>query len=164
MVGRLGKYLTILCLLILPFIYKGLPGYCAFVKSTQQSIPVYIRYSGPKFNFPDLIEASQIQVDAESHRLFLNKIILLLEEEDHVHRDDYNKFEEYIMELIFHDQDYVGTDANSKTVLLYYSSKAIHNNDLPFNIAQAVIYHLLRDKHSNKQRKQDEDERNIELR
>lgn len=146
MKGSFGQWVIVLCLLIIPWIYKRHSDYFSEILLHKQTIAVYIRYTEPKFNFPDLIEATQIQIDAESPRVLQNKKILLLEEENYLDLDNYNSFQNYIMELIYHDQDYVRHD-DSKTASFYFTLKAIHNNDLPFNLAQGIIYYLLRNEH-----------------
>lgn len=146
-----GYYLLAVCLIVLPILYTQYFSQNSQIKTInlllhdfQVTIPIYIKYTGPKFYFPDLIEASQIQVDAESTRVFPHNWKLKLIDEDIVNTNDSTKPNgEYTLELIHQQEDSVGLASEELKAYLFYTLKSIHNNDLPYNLAQAVIYSLL---------------------
>lgn len=116
------------------------------------TIPVYVRFGGGHFNFPDLVEATQLQIDAEIEHISEMKIKLLLVDELDLKQqnpddDDNNNLEslssnKYSIELVFSGENTVAIDPELLKVYHSFNLESIHSNDLPFLITQSVIYHL----------------------
>lgn len=148
MKSTIGNFIILLCAVVLPLLYKiyigkidNLEPIDLVLHHFQVTIPIYIRYTGPKFYFPDLIQAAQIQVDAECLGAFPEHWKLILIEESDVNTPSN---QEYIVEMIYHHEDSVGLASEELKAYLFYTLESIHNNDLPFILAQTIIYHLLK--------------------
>lgn len=91
------------------------------------------------FKFPDLAEAVQIQVDSELHkmqqdpneRLIVDWNVTLVEEHCDV---------EFVIKA--GDSEGIVIDEIEQTATLFFTLESIKNNDLPFFIAQSLLYHL----------------------
>lgn len=112
-------------------------------------IPVYVRFGGGHFNFPDLVEATQLQIDAETEHISEMKIKLLLVDELNLKQQnpDNNNLEspssnKYSIELVFSGENTVAIDPELLKVYHSFNLESIHSNDLPFLITQSIIYHL----------------------
>lgn len=128
--------------LMVAFMYRS-----GDLKVPVVSIPIYVKFGDDGFTFPDLVQAAQIQLDAEMKRhdsRFSYKFIDLLEP---------SRGNTFAPELLF-PNDYsvvlyiAGSESavvheNFPHVALVFLNKAIHANDLPFYLVQAVLDHLI---------------------
>lgn len=109
------------------------------------TIPIEVRFGDDGFIFPDLVKASQIQIDyhlADKLKNQSNLHIKLIDRtKTHINESiDTNK---YVVELIHSNENSIALDSDFHKVYLFYTLQAVHANDLPFYITQSVLYHLL---------------------
>ncbi|KAI3402320.2 hypothetical protein KGF56_004890 [Candida oxycetoniae] len=103
------------------------------------TIPVSLTFINEKFNMPDLIAASQIQIDREIKRLTNVSIQVLLKD----NLDGMSERQEYNVDLVLQRDDSLGIFPASLTAVVFYSLDSIHSNDLPFFITQTILHHFL---------------------
>lgn len=116
--------------------------------TTKFPVPVYVRFGGGYFNFPDLVEAVQLQVNKEMEQvpelgiqlLVIDELKRGLQDQSHVKDHDEN---EYYVELVFSQENSLSIDPNYPRLYHSYNLESIHSNDLPFLVTQSIIYHLL---------------------
>lgn len=108
------------------------------------NIPVHINFAEPGFNFPDLIRASQLQLDHELYKLFPHGSPISITLIDNL-RNTYNESDKvnYQINLILSNENSVAVDSDYLAAFVFYNLATVHANDLPFFITQSVIYHLL---------------------
>lgn len=112
----------------------------------QEVIPVYVRFGDRGFNFPDLIEVIQIQVDHEERSVLPPQYHVELKDciTPGSHEcDNYTRDQDYSLELLLLESIQLAVDENEPQVQLWYNFEAIEANDLPFYATQAILYHLL---------------------
>ncbi|KAG5418429.1 hypothetical protein I9W82_003957 [Candida metapsilosis] len=103
------------------------------------TIPIRLRFNNEQFILPDLIEAAQIQIDEELRYLGVRHLDLVIVDE----LQSGNVSEGYMMDLILHHENSLGISSDSLQVAIFYTLESIHANDLPFFLAQTVLYHFL---------------------
>ena len=140
------KVILSIVVILFPFFYKQyLEKPPIDLSHPPVTIPVHVKFRGPGFWFPDLVEATQIQVDEETKNTFPPNWRIQLIDELNGHDVSGVSSEElqYTVEMIYDEKDTVGLDSSNLLAYMSYSLKTIHSNDLPFNLAQVVIYHLM---------------------
>lgn len=126
----------------------------------QITIPIYLKFADAGFKFPDLVEASQIQLDKvlEGSR-FRYELVGRLDQpkiqHDEKHDGDVDDDAEsagneedqlkdkYVLELEIAEENWVIVHPRLPRATLFYSLSAIHANDLPFYVTQAIVDHLV---------------------
>lgn len=117
------------------------------------TVPVTLEFGDTGFAFPDLVKATQIQVDSHLKDIGQERydVVLL----DNLYIDalrnssisavDHNSTSvNYAVEMVHASDNYVVIDSNKFRAFNFYSSAAIHENDIPYFVAQCILYHLLR--------------------
>lgn len=107
------------------------------------TIPIYVRFGDKGFVFPDLIQATQLQLDNELQNLIGNNWRFKLVDEldnQQVNHDDAGK---YIIEMVHGNEDSVFFNSELFKVDMFYTSAIVHANDLPFFLTQTILYHLM---------------------
>ncbi|CAK7904801.1 hypothetical protein CAAN3_07S05226 [[Candida] anglica] len=180
------RYFLLLAVLIYGLLKRGSSDYplfsyvsspFSFVVSNTTAIhppvlhlPVHVRFGDEGYNFPDLIKAAQIQLDAELTNLGVkNWTVDLVDELEnsrsqvdqqlHIHSDmsvlqrniqgkvqksqDIGANNEYSLLIIRSNELSVGVDPEFYRAYLFYTIESVHSNDLPFYIAQTVLYPFL---------------------
>jgi hypothetical protein len=144
-IGVTKAFLSIVVVLF-PFFFKHYLEIQPIGSSHLQiTVPVHVKLRGPGFRFPDLIEATQVQIDEETKNMFSPNWRFLLVDEingPEVSSDSSDE-SKYTVEMIYDEKDTVGLDSSNLLAYMSYSLKTIHSNDLPFNLAQVVLYHLM---------------------
>ncbi|KAL6950055.1 hypothetical protein ACO0QE_000725 [Hanseniaspora vineae] len=108
-------------------------------------IPVYINVRDAVYNFPDLADAVQVQVD---HVLMKQKwdvdwtlqVLPLTEEVS-----DMNDADEYIVQLELDDNIGCSLLYDKKTTIVFFNDESVASNDLPYFIAQSLMEHTFKD-------------------
>ncbi|CCE83748.1 Piso0_004334 [Millerozyma farinosa CBS 7064] len=110
-------------------------------------IPIRIRYGDEGFNFPDLIEATQNQIDAhvmnKPASIFNYKLIDDLKPSDRKYHSSHKGLLEYTVELALGSDNSVVLHPDEFKAYLYYETSAVLSNDLPFFITQVIASHLM---------------------
>ncbi|EDK41481.2 hypothetical protein PGUG_05579 [Meyerozyma guilliermondii ATCC 6260] len=117
------------------------------------TVPVTLEFGDTGFAFPDLVKATQIQVDSHLKSIGQERyeVVLL----DNLYVDplrnssitavDHNSTSnDYAVEMVHASENFVVIDSNKLKAFNFYSSAAIHENDIPYFVAQCILYHLLR--------------------
>lgn len=106
------------------------------------TIPIYVRFGDRGFNFPDLVDATQIGLDYELLKIMDTnwRFKLVNELTSNWSSPDDGK---YILELTHSDGNSVTIDTNLFKAQIHYTQASIHANDLPFYITQATLEHLM---------------------
>ncbi|ODV65236.1 hypothetical protein HYPBUDRAFT_95920, partial [Hyphopichia burtonii NRRL Y-1933] len=112
------------------------------------TIPISLRFGDAGFQFPDLVEASQIQVDFDIQERMKGKFFpkIKLVNDLIPNRNisiEYEKDDKYVVELLLSDENSVIVDEAAYKAFALYTMRAVHANDLPFYIAQIINYNLL---------------------
>lgn len=112
------------------------------------TIPISLRFGDAGFQFPDLVEASQIQVDFDIQERMKGKFFpkIKLVNDLRPNRNisiEYEKDDKYVVELLLSDENSVIVDEAAYKAFALYTMRAVHANDLPFYIAQIINYNLL---------------------
>ncbi|KAI5952140.1 hypothetical protein KGF57_004188 [Candida theae] len=136
---------TIIAVLLpwIPNIYKpsnGLSKLQHYVDCEFKAVvPIAVRFNNEHFILPDLIPAAQIQIDEEIRALDVRHLDLVLVD----NLSAGNVSQGYMMDLILHHENSLGISSDSLQVAIFYTLESIHSNDLPFFVAQTVLYHFL---------------------
>ncbi|KAG7661012.1 uncharacterized protein J8A68_005532 [[Candida] subhashii] len=137
-------YLIIIILIIIgPILWYSITrAYSdSFKTSFPIIIPVGIQFGNEQFNFPDLVEATQLQVTQELRYLTDKHVKVKL-------YDYLSPVAEvktpYTIELVLSDQTHMGMNEDGKRAYVFYTLDSIYSNDLPFLITQTILYHLLK--------------------
>jgi phosphatidylinositol glycan class S len=103
---------------------------------------VYLKV-GDGFRYPDLAEATQIQINHELHRLqqdpetamsvLWNVTVQLQDEIPH---------DSYVLYLELGGAEGISLDETKKEATLFYTLDSVKNNDLPFFVTQTILYHM----------------------
>ncbi|KAI5957098.1 hypothetical protein KGF54_000026 [Candida jiufengensis] len=115
-------------------------------KELTFKIPVHIYYNNENFELPDLIEATQIQINNELRNLINNhenKNLLKIELFDCLKYNCTNNETEYKLDLILNRENSLGVSSDELKAIVFYSLDSIHSNDLPFLITQTILHHFL---------------------
>ncbi|RLV82779.1 hypothetical protein JA9_003666 [Meyerozyma sp. JA9] len=117
------------------------------------TVPVTLEFGDIGFAFPDLVKATQIQVDSHLKEIGHERyeVVLL----DNLYVDplrnssisvvDHNSTSiDYAVEMVHASENFVIIDSKRFKAFNFYSSAAIHENDIPYFVAQCIIYHLLK--------------------
>lgn len=105
------------------------------------SIPIWVKHGDKGFVFPDLIEATQMQLDKkleEYNSKFHYKLIDKLNQNDY--ELDPNRLS---VELFLSNDNSIIMDGERANAAVHYTLKAVHGNDLPYFITQAIVDHLV---------------------
>lgn len=105
------------------------------------SIPIWVKHGDKGFVFPDLIKATQMQLDKkleEYDSKFHYKLIDKLEQNDY--ELDPNRLS---VELFLSNENTIIMDGERANAAVHYTLKAVHGNDLPYFITQAIVDHLV---------------------
>ncbi|EGW33933.1 uncharacterized protein SPAPADRAFT_59317 [Spathaspora passalidarum NRRL Y-27907] len=104
------------------------------------TIPIAIQFAGDvSFTFPDLIEATQFQIDREVSHLTNSSLYIQL-----IDNFDDSSPSLYSIDLILNNENTLGISATSLKGYVFYTLDSVHSNDLPFVITQTILYHLIR--------------------
>lgn len=106
------------------------------------TVPIYVRFGDKGFNFPDLIEAAQMQLDYELYKTVNTKWRFKLIDQllsNVSYADDGN----YILELTHSDDNFVIVEPKMCKAQVHYSQASVHANDLPFFMTQATLEHFM---------------------
>ncbi|KAH3676097.1 hypothetical protein WICMUC_002394 [Wickerhamomyces mucosus] len=105
---------------------------------------VYLRV-GDQLKFPDLPEATQIQINHELHQLTLDpQESLIVDWNVSLTYDQPPNNNAYILELEVADSEGIAVDEISKVTTLFYTLQSIKNNDLPFFVTQTILQHIFK--------------------
>lgn len=104
-------------------------------------VPIYVKYGDYGFNFPDLVEAAQFQLDRVQPKSKFN--FTLIDKLELGGGDVYIPDNEYIVELQLVDEVAAILDNEDPHILFVYSLKTIHSNDLPYYMTQTISDHLI---------------------
>lgn len=139
-----SKSLVIAALIsiISPWVWIGFQNARHFEIKPVKSIPVSISFEKDSeyFNFPDLVTATQIQIDNELRYITNSSVSVQLV-------DNLNGFKnhtKYSIELVLARDNSLGISSDGLKGYVLYSYEAIHSNDLPYLIVQTILYHLLK--------------------
>ena len=102
-------------------------------------VPILLRFNNEFFILPDLIQASQVQIDEELRALGVRNLEFVLLDKI----QGGNSSTRYMMDPILHHENSLGISSDSLQAAIFYTLESIHSNDLPFFIAQTVLYHFL---------------------
>lgn len=105
------------------------------------SIPIWVKHGDKGFVFPDLIKATQMQLDKKLEDYdskFHYKLIDKLEQNDY--ELDPNRLS---VELFLSNENTIIMDGERANAAVHYTLKAVHGNDLPYFITQAIVDHLV---------------------
>ena len=91
------------------------------------------------FNFPDLVAATQIQIDSELRYITNSSVNVQL-----VDNLNNPKPQKYSVDLVLSRDNSLGISSDGLKGYVLYSYDAIHSNDLPYLIVQTILYHLLK--------------------
>lgn len=100
-----------------------LPAAVFLVPETERA-PVYVSYADKGFNFPDLLEASQMQLDqiTSAYKLVWGEA----------------PGGQRLLEMHLAGENTMFMNTNKTVAHLMYTMAAIHANDLPYFVAQVV--------------------------
>ncbi|CAH6723197.1 hypothetical protein CLIB1444_13S02498 [[Candida] jaroonii] len=104
-------------------------------------IPIYVKYGDYGFNFPDLVEAAQVQLDSVQPKSKYN--FTLVDRLQLGGKEVVIPPNEYTLELYLVDEVAAILDNEDPHILLAYSLKIVHSNDLPYFMVQAISDHLI---------------------
>lgn len=117
------------------------------------TVEVQLWFSDRGFRFPDLAEATQIQVDHEVSRLgHAQHVKIKVVDKMHdppVEDRGWEAFtadmpkDKYTVALQLSGERGLFIETEAKTAWVRYAMKDIHSNDLPFFTTQAIVSHLL---------------------
>lgn len=94
-------------------------------------------------DFPDITQAVQVQVDYELHKLNqdpLNKLII--DWNVTLYDEPPPSEEDHVLILELGTGEGISINEEKRETTLYYTFSSVKNNDLPFFIAQSLLYHL----------------------
>lgn len=124
--------------LVIPWIYNP-----KWIQSTQPSaaavIPIYLEFGDAGFNFPDLAIATQRQLDSEIQREYPTLPVTF----EISSREQSNDTTDYAVDLCLSEDTGIVLRPKGLRAILFYTLDSIHSNDLPFLIAQTILFHLL---------------------
>ncbi|CAK9437446.1 uncharacterized protein LODBEIA_P18240 [Lodderomyces beijingensis] len=102
-------------------------------------IPVTVNFEKQRFDLPDLIESTQIQIDREIKHLTsgLLQVNLVDNLSGLGDRGDYN------LDLVLDRDNSLGVSSTSLQAAVFYSTESIYSNDLPFLMTQTILHHFL---------------------
>lgn len=106
------------------------------------TIPIYVRFGDKGFNFPDLVDATQVELDYELRKTVNTSWRFKLINElasNWTSSDD----GQYVLELTHSDDNFVIVEPNMCKAQVHYSQASVHANDLPFFMTQATLEHLM---------------------
>lgn len=143
---RSWGYTVVIFLALLPFLLRNNSSEVALLSRLLQhvqqrkiNIPITLRFGDSGFKFTDLVRAAQIQVD---HELDLSNATFSVTLLDGLNSKNQSSTG-LTAELILSNENTIALDPDLLTVYIFYDLAAIHANDLPFFIAQTVVYHLM---------------------
>lgn len=117
------------------------------IRDARITIPIKIRYGDEGFNFPDLVEATQNQIDAhvlnKPASIFSYKLMDDLKPSGKENHLSHNNSLEYTVELALGGDNSVVLHPDEFKAYLYYETSAVLSNDLPFFITQVIASHLM---------------------
>lgn len=107
-----------------------------------KSIPVSINFEKDSeyFNFPDLVAATQIQIDSELRYITNSSVNVQLVD----NLNNPKNHTKYSVDLVLSRDNFLGISSDGLKGYVLYSYDAIHSNDLPYLIVQTILYHLLK--------------------
>lgn len=107
-----------------------------------KSIPVSINFEKDSeyFNFPDLVAATQIQIDSELRYITNSSVNVQLVD----NLNNPKNHTKYSVDLVLSRDNFLGISSDGLKGYVLYSYEAIHSNDLPYLIVQTILYHLLK--------------------
>ena len=107
-----------------------------------KSNPVSINFEKDSeyFNFPDLVAATQIQIDSELRYITNSSVNVQLVD----NLNNPKNHTKYSVDLVLSRDNYLGISSDGLKGYVLYSYEAIHSNDLPYLIVQTILYHLLK--------------------
>lgn len=114
------------------------------ITTTPSTIDVSIGFDkqSEQFNFPDVVEATQIQIDAELP--YVTNRSLSIHLLDNLRGDIPVYQTNYSVELVLSRDNSLAVSSDGQIAYVYYSYVAIQSNDLPYLITQTILYHLLK--------------------
>ncbi|ONH65565.1 GPI transamidase component GPI17 [Cyberlindnera fabianii] len=105
---------------------------------------IYLRV-GDSLKFPDLPEATQIQIDSEIQKLINDPISpLTIQWNASVKLEDEIPKDSYILDLELGQSEGIAMDGIDKIATLIYRLESVKNNDLPFFVTQTVLQHVFK--------------------
>lgn len=121
-------------------------------KNLTVVVPVTLEFGDIGFVFPDLVSASQIQVDSQLRNIDQEQYKVILIDKLHVDprrikssppESNEDLSVDYSIELVHASENYVVFHEEEFKAFNFYTSSAIHENDLPFFLTQCILSHLL---------------------
>lgn len=106
------------------------------------TIPIFVRFGDKGFNFPDLVDAAQMELDYELRKTVNTSWRFKLVNELASNRTSSDDGQ-YILELSHSDDNFVIVEPNKCKAQVHYSQASVHANDLPFFMTQAMLEHLM---------------------
>ncbi|ODV80235.1 uncharacterized protein CANTADRAFT_49948, partial [Suhomyces tanzawaensis NRRL Y-17324] len=114
------------------------------------TIPIHLMFGDKGFAFPDLIPATQLQLDYHITQMYPSSPFRLqlvdnlkssLQVGGTININDWGK-NNYVVELVHGEENEIFLDPNLMKVTLFYTLASIHSNDLPFLVTQTIMDHL----------------------
>ncbi|ODQ58800.1 hypothetical protein WICANDRAFT_79347 [Wickerhamomyces anomalus NRRL Y-366-8] len=92
--------------------------------------------------YPDLAEATQIQIDHELTKYSQDPDERLIVDWNVTIRFDEPGPDDYVLELELGDGEGIAVDPAKRETVLFYTLGSVKSNDLPFFVAQTLLYHI----------------------
>ncbi|EEQ43858.1 conserved hypothetical protein [Candida albicans WO-1] len=142
MVYSKSLILPVFISIFLPWAWIGFQNTRSSDIRPTKSIPVSINFEKDSeyFNFPDLVAATQIQIDSELRYIANSSVNVQLVD----NLNNPKNHTKYSVDLVLSRDNSLGISSDGLKGYVLYSYDAIHSNDLPYLIVQTILYHLLK--------------------
>lgn len=137
------RWTALLVVLAAPVLYKKYQ-----FTDTKEHLRVFVTFGDRGFTFHDAVLVAQLEIDHQEHEVLPDRYHVELVDCLN-HACEYDRQWDFTLELLLLDSDTIAVDSESLTAFLFYQIESIHSNDLPFYMAQAVLYHLLAAEHDD---------------
>lgn len=93
--------------------------------------------------YPDLAEATQIQIDHELTKISQNpEERLIVDWNVTIIMDGEPGPDDHVLELELGDGEGIAVDPAKRETVLFYTLSSVKNNDLPYFVTQTLLYHI----------------------
>ncbi|KAL6450108.1 hypothetical protein SBY92_002050 [Candida maltosa Xu316] len=134
--------MTLLVLLFISLTAPWIWSYSTRVQPTVIPVSIAFEKESESFNFPDLIQATQFQINAELPYATNKTITVQLQ--DNLTGTTHTSTTKYAVDLVLSRDNSLGLSPDGSKAYVLYSYDAILSNDLPYLITQTILYHLLK--------------------
>lgn len=117
------------------------------------TIPVTLEFGDIGFSFPDLVRATQLQIDSHLRAIGHDRFDIVLLDNlfvDPLRKGNTPETENsftstnYSVEMVHASENFVVIDSSNFKAFNFFTSNAIQENDVPYFVAQCILYHLLK--------------------